>query len=38
MMQSYVIILFPEMHQNSLIAIKDFKFFFRREPPGLPLW
>jgi len=38
MMQPYVIILFPEMHQNSPIAIKDLKFFSRRKILGLPLW
>jgi len=33
MMQSYVSIFFPEMHQNSSTTIKDFKNFPWRKPP-----
>jgi len=33
-----VVIFFPEMHQNSPTAIKDFKIFPGEETLGPPLW
>jgi len=38
MTQSKVVIFFPEMHQNSPTAIKDFKNFSRGDTPRHPLW
>jgi len=37
MMQSSLVIFFPEMHQNSHTAIKDFSYFLRKETTGTPL-